>query len=565
MSRTDEEQSAPQDSASLSFGTAGLRAPIGPGPADMNVSTVTRTSAGVAAWLQEHRTPISRDGRYRVAVGYDARYGSQQMAHAAAETFAGAGAVVTLIAEPAPTPVLAWLVKDREMDAGVQITASHNPPGDNGYKLYLAGGSQLTSPADRQIEEAIAAQPPADQAWRIPRSEAKSVDQSVVAGYVSAISALVASGDQKVLKPRRKLKVLYTPMHGVGGNAIEWALREAGFAQVHSVPSQRWPDPTFPTVDFPNPEESGATDELLAEAERLSADLLIALDPDADRCMIGVPVRARAQGESVQRRQDTQADEKAVAKSYRMFSGDEAGALLATRVLAKWGYGEQGESSRSRYPAPVVANTIVSSQLLGRIAAARGWDHQETLTGFKHLARAADSRPGELVFAYEEAIGTCPAPHVVADKDGVTTALIAAAWAAELADGPEPRTLLDEWEALEEEFGVFRTAQVSVRFDTVDKAAELVDRLVASPPQDLAGIPVQAVPLDGTAGLRLSGASVEGGEAVQIRIIVRPSGTEPKTKFYLEASGAPGGSSTVVSQTLERLILSVKELQATIK
>ena len=550
----------------LLFGTAGLRGPVGPGPGEMNVTTATRATAGVAQWLKHNRTPLRRDGRYAVAVGYDARYGSQAMARATAETFAGAGFEVTLIAEPAPTPVLAWLVRDRGLDAGVQITASHNPASDNGYKLYLQGGSQLISPADREIEAAIAEQPvaPGD----IPRSESKNVDLATVSGYVTDICRLVATGEQVRLRPRRQLRIVYTPLHGVGGNALEWALRESGFGDVHTVASQRWPDPTFPTVSFPNPEEPGATDALLEEAKRLDADLAIALDPDADRCMIGVRCHTDS-GDN----------------SFRMLRGDETGPLLAHRVV---GGRRASQQKNKKITAPVVATTIVSSQMLGHMAQARGWDYVETLTGFKHLARAADDHPGELAFAYEEAIGTCPAPQIVADKDGITTALIAASWAAELK--AEGRTLLDEWDALQKAYGIFETAQVSARYETVEQAEQRIADVVANPPAQLGGVDVTAQALDGTPGVRLRGAGTIGdetfgggkpdaddpgrtatgsGSELQVRVVARPSGTEPKAKFYLEVgwptSGAPSEGSFVDDATLADRRTAVQDLLNTVR
>lgn len=596
------------ESPVLAFGTAGVRAPIGPGPGDMNVGTVTRVTAGVAAWMRAHAKPLRADGRFAVAVGHDARYGSQPMARAVAETFAGAGFEVTLIAEPAPTPVLAWVVRSRGLDAGVQITASHNPPGDNGYKLYLAGGAQLAAPMDREIEAEIAQQPPACQ---IRRSEAKSLDFGAVDAYVHAISAPIASGEQSVLRPRRTLRVLYTPMHGVGGSGLEDALRSNGFGDVHYVPSQRWPDPEFPTVAFPNPEEPGATDELLRVAGEVDADLLIALDPDADRCMLGVRVPARGAGEAGHgrvedataagagggRREDAAAETPQVGTPldararYRMLTGDQTGALLAGRVVDLWRRGRRpvgsavaptssppvepvpgarasgatDEAAKSRVVAPVVATTVVSSQLLGRIAAARGWDYVETLTGFKHLARAADGRPGSLVFAYEEAIGTAPLPQIVADKDGVATALIAAAWAAELQE--QGRTLWDEWCDLQTEFGVFRTSQVSVRCDSPEQAAAIVEGFRLRPPAELAGCAVTAEPVADSAGrttpgVRLRGTStgVEGGlRGCEIRVIARASGTEPKAKFYVEVSASAPTEAGAVEARVDALMHRLRE------
>ncbi|MEJ4097685.1 phospho-sugar mutase [Corynebacterium bovis] len=530
----------------LRFGTAGLRAPVGPGPDHMNVSTVSRATAGVAQWLREHATPLREGGPFAVAVGFDSRYGSHAMALATAQVFAGAGFDVTLLAEPTPTPVLAWVVRDRGLDAGVQITASHNPKADNGYKLYLAGGSQIVPPADREIEAAVAAQP--SPAWRIPRAANAGLDHGAREGYVAAVAGLEGTGDAAVLAARRTLRIAYTPLHGVGGSTLEEVLRSSGFGSVTTVPSQRWPDPEFPTVEFPNPEEAGATDALVATAGEVGADLLIALDPDADRCMIGVP--------------DPQAP-----GGYRMLRGDETGPLLARRVLSRYrpaapaptptdtadGPDAAGAGAGAD-AAPVVATTIVSSGLLAAMAEAEGWDHRETLTGFKYLARAADDRPGELVFAYEEAVGTCPAPDLVADKDGIATALVAAAWAAELA--AEGRTLRDELEDLDATYGVYRTAQVAVRTAGPEEAAALVREVTDAPPASLAGVGVTAAPLAGTAGVRLTGE--DGGVAV--RVIARPSGTEPKAKFYLQVSAPTGADAAHVEAVLDRLTADVRGL-----
>ncbi len=517
-------------SAQLSFGTAGLRAPVGPGPDKMNVSTVTRATGGVAAWLTRHSHHEDHGGSISVAVGFDSRYGSHAMARAAAETFAGAGFDVTLIAHPAPTPVLAWLVRHRGLDAGVQITASHNPKADNGYKLYLAGGSQLVSPADREIEELISRQP---EAAEVPRSTTVSLDLGAVEGYVAAVAAPMTSGESHVLSSRRNLRVLYTALHGVGGYALEEAFRKVGFHRPQTVVPQRWPDPEFPTVDFPNPEEPGTPDLLLSAASNAAPedrpDLLVALDPDADRCMIGIPDPTAPYG-------------------YRMLRGDTTGPLLATRSVA-------AHDSSGDTPAPVVATTVVSSSLLGRIAAEKGWDYRETMTGFKNLARAAGNAPGELAFAYEEAIGTCPFPSIVADKDGIATALFAATWAAELKS--EGRTLRDELRAIDETYGPVRTAQISVRCSSPAAAAALVDEWATTPPADFGrdardgsagGSAVETTALDGqnrSSGLRL----VWQDAGLDYRVIARPSGTEPKAKFYLQVAEARGTAVTDTADT----------------
>ena len=507
---------------------------VGPGVDQLNVPHVTRATAGVAAWMKKALQPIRADGRFQVAVGYDARYGSHPFARSTAETFAGAGFAVTLIAEPGATPILAWLVKSRQFDAGVQITASHNPGGDNGYKLYLDGGRQLLSPADAEIEAEIAQQPAASL---IPRSEAKSMDLGAQNGYVTAISQLVACGEQEKLRKRRTLKILYTPLHGVGGEALESALRTNGFGDIHFVAAQRWPDPEFPTVAFPNPEEPGATDLLLQEARELQPDLLIALDPDADRCMLGVP------------------DPSNTKYGYRMLRGDETGPLMAKRIVGEC---RAASEEKDGQPAPVVATTVVSSQLLGRMAAHYGWNYVETLTGFKYLARAADDQPGELAFAYEEAIGTCPAPHVVADKDGIATALVAAQWVAELKEAG--RGLLDELAELEATHGVFRTGQVSVRFASSELAAATVDNVRSTPPSQLAGMAITAGEIVDSAGQSTTGVKLTGSRGeTSIRVLARPSGTEPKAKFYLEAIG-PAGAGSEVDELLAKLEKEVRAL-----
>ena len=365
----------------LRFGTAGLRAPVGPGAQEMNVTQVTRTTAGVASWLaeraaaraasgaqQHHPDPDTEallgeihgnidDGALKVAVGFDARYGSHTFAVTAAEVFAGAGFEVTLLPTPTPTPVLAWLVKYRGLDAGVQITASHNPASDNGYKVYVDGGSQLISPDDREIEKHIA-RISLDDVANIPRVTVRPAPDQLL-HYLDAVVSLVepASSDRlRVNNERADLKVAYTALHGVGGRALKQALQWAGFAMTWSVASQHYPDPTFPTVDFPNPEEPGATDQLIELGQQVDADILVALDPDADRCAIGI------------RTEDT--DGHSGRRHFRMLRGDELGPLLATRIVDT-----RMATTRKAFgtvAAPVVATTVVSSQLLGNIATRLG-------------------------------------------------------------------------------------------------------------------------------------------------------------------------------------------------
>jgi phosphomannomutase len=459
-------------SGMLRFGTAGLRGPVRAGPAGMNVAVVRRASAGLAAWLGRGGT------RGAVVVGRDARHGSAAFAAAAADVLAGAGFTVRVLPAPLPTPVLAYAVRHLGAVAGVQITASHNPPADNGYKVYLADGAQLAPPSDVQIEAAIAAAPPAISIPTAP--SATTVD--VTEAYLDRVGAL----------PRgtaRALRIALTPLHGVGGEVAVHALRRAGFTDVHVVASQAVPDPDFPTVGFPNPEEPGATDALLALAAEVRADIAIALDPDADRCALGVPDRAPAGPDTP-------------AAGWRMLTGDETGVLLGDHLL------RSGDD-----PDPLVATTVVSSSMLAAVAQARGARYAETLTGFKWIVRGG---PG-LVFGYEEALGYCVDPDAVRDKDGIAAAVLACDLAATLkAAGAGLPDRLDE---LAVAHGVHLTLGVSRRMEPAAMAT-VVERLGAAPPPGWAA----THPAPDVLVLRRDGE----------RLVIRPSGTEPKLKAYLE-------------------------------
>jgi len=448
----------------LRFGTAGLRGPVRAGPSGMNVAVVRRATAGLAAWL-------SRDGlRGPVVVGRDARRGSEAFAAAVAEVFAGAGFTVQVLPGPLPTPVLAFAVRHLHAVVGVQITASHNPPADNGYKVYVADGAQLAPPSDAEIEAAIAAAPPA----RSVPTAAGATTTEVTDAYLERVGRL----------PRgtaRDLRIALTPMHGVGGATAVHALRAAGFTDVHVVPEQAAPDPAFPTVAFPNPEEPGATDLLLALAADVGADLAIALDPDADRC--------------------------ALAVGGRQLTGDETGVLLGDHLLRGGGYAD-----------PLVATTVVSSSMLRAVAAAHGARYAETLTGFKWIVRGG---PG-LVYGYEEALGYCVDPDAVRDKDGIAAAVLACDLAATLK--AEGAGLPDRLDALAREHGVHLTAGVSVRMEPAARDA-VVERLLAAPP---AGWTTER-PAPDVLVLRRDGE----------RLVVRPSGTEPRLKAYLEVVEPP--------------------------
>lgn len=458
----------------LRFGTAGLRGPVRAGPAGMNVAVVRRTTAGLAAWLAGRG-----DGGGLVVVGRDARHGSAEFASAAASVLAGAGFVVHSLAEPVPTPVLAYAVQSLDAVAGVQITASHNPPADNGYKVFLGGsdgGAQLVEPADAEIEAAIAAAPPAVS---IPTSVVSPVPPApVLDGYLARTAAL----------PRgtaRGVRIALTPMHGVGGAVAVRALRMAGFDDVHVVPAQAEPDPDFPTVAFPNPEEPGAVDALLELAAEVSADLAIALDPDADRCALAVP-----DGDG----------------GWRMLTGNETGVLLGEHILSTL--------DRSFYSNdPLVATTVASSTQLRAVAEAHGARFAQTLTGFKWIVRAGHG----FVYGYEEAIGYCVDPATARDKDGIAAAVLAADL---VASRGSLLAILDE---LAIAHGVYLTDAITLRMEPEERAAVL-GRLTDADEKPAPDVFVFA------------------GE--RSRTVIRPSGTEPKLKAYLEVvepvSGADG-------------------------
>lgn len=473
-------------SAGPRFGTAGLRAAMGPGPGEFNTGLVARASHGLAMYL------LQRQIVGPVLIGYDARHGSADFARVAAGVFGGAGLKVAILPRPLPTPVLAFAVRHLGAAAGVMITASHNPATDNGYKVYLADGAQVAPPQDAAIEDIMADAPPAAE---FPRADtATGLGDEVLETYLARALSLLEPGGA------RTLRVAYTPLHGVAGATFRRAWALAGFEPFVEVAEQAEPDPDFPTVAFPNPEEPGALDLAGALALRTGADLVLAHDPDGDRCAVMVPT----------------------LDGFRKLTGDEVGALLAEHLFA-----------RGRIPAGgVLATTIVSSPLLARIAAAHGHECVETLTGFKWLARVP-----RLAYAYEEALGYCVDPEAVRDKDGITAALLIAELAAGArADG---RTLIDELDSLARRYGVHVTAARSIRTADPNAGAAVLADLLANPPTSLAGRRVDSVqdmqaPVDGqhpTAGVRL----MAGG----LRAILRPSGTEPKLKLYLHAALDP--------------------------
>jgi phosphomannomutase len=464
----------------LTFGTAGLRGPLRAGPAGMNAAVVTRAAAGLGRWLAD-----AGHAGGGVVIGFDARRRSDEFARVSAAVLAGAGFAVQVLPRPLPTPVLSFAVRHLGCAAGVMVTASHNPPDDNGYKVYLDDGAQLVPPADREIEAAIAAVGPARE---VPTSDDwLTLGDDVEADYVAAVVRALDPATVPAIV-RQGLTVAYTAMHGVGAATTRAVFAAAGFAPPVSVPEQDEPDPAFPTVAFPNPEEPGAVDLLQGLAERLDADVAIAEDPDADRC--------------------------SVVCDGRQLTGDEVGGLLGDWLLRR--------GVRGTYAA-----SLVSGSLLHALAEAHGVRFAETPTGFKWIVRAGTPEQ-PLVFGYEEALGYAVAPDVVKDKDGISAALAVALLAAELrATG---RTLTDRLDELALEHGLFATGQLSVRVEDLSRIGAMMARLRSDPPRRLLGREVVASDLlDETPAVdavRLLGDGV--------RVIVRPSGTEPKLKAYLE-------------------------------
>lgn len=493
----------------LAFGTAGLRGPVRAGPNGMNRAVVRAAAAGLCAWLDK------TGAKGPVVIGYDARYGSVDFAEETARVVTGTGRRALMMPEPLPTPVLAYAVRALEAVAGVMVTASHNPPRDNGYKVYLGAelggvegnGAQIVSPVDTEIEAAIEA---VGRLAEVPLGDAAELlGNSIVDGYLAGVAAVTDRDDP------RDLDIVATPMHGVGGKTLTDALTLAGFAAPTLVAEQARPDPAFPTVAFPNPEEPGATDRLLNLARKRKADIAIALDPDADRCAVAIP-----HGED-----------------WRLLRGDELGILLADHLMRR---GREG----------TYATTIVSSSMLRALCLARDVPYEETLTGFKWIVRASR----DLAFGYEEAIGYCVAPGNVRDKDGVSAAVLA----CELAAGLKAQlsNLGERLDELAEEFGVYATDQLSVRVEDLREIADAMARLRERPPVTLLDEPVASVEdlLPETDAMRL--------RTPQARVVVRPSGTEPKLKAYLEVIEPVTGGE--VAEARERATACLQALRTEI-
>jgi phosphomannomutase len=478
----------------LQFGTAGLRGALGAGPNRMNRVIVAQAAAGLASYLLEHGTSPDGSGP-SVVVGYDARHNSDVFARDTAEIMEGAGVHAFLLPTQLPTPVLAFAIRHVGCSAGVMVTASHNPPEDNGYKVYLEDSSQIVPPADAEISDAIDAVGRVDE---LPRSTAYEVlGPEVEEAYVEAVVALPSDGPREIV-------AVYTPMHGVGRDTLVTAVARAGFPPLHVVREQAEPDPDFPTVAFPNPEEPGAMDLALKLSSEVGADIIVANDPDADRCAVGVRLPHSLRSREVP-----------TGETYRMLTGDQVGALLGDFLLRK--------GVRGTYAA-----SIVSSDLLGRQAAAYGQPWEQTLTGFKWLGKIPT-----LAFGYEEALGYSVAPGIARDKDGISAIITVLELAAGLK--AEGRSLIDRLDDIYREHGLHATSQLAVRVEDLSVITRAMQVLRTSPPTVLGGLSVTSVDdlADGYQGLPPTDGIRLGLEG-DARIICRPSGTEPKLKCYIE-------------------------------
>ena len=495
----------------LAFGTAGLRGALGAGSNRMNRVLIAQAAAGFAAYLHER----SQGATPTVVIGYDGRRNSRRFALDSAELFAGAGLRTILLPRLLPTPVLAFAVRHLSADAGVMVTASHNPPNDNGYKVYLGGaenGAQIVAPADADIAAHIARVADAGDVRALPRSAGYvEAGEDVVSAYITATSAVAPAP-----AAARELTWVYTAMHGVGWETFSQVVREAGYPQPKTVSEQLSPDATFRTVSFPNPEEPGAMDLAFDTARRTGADFILANDPDADRLAVAIP-------------------DSSVSGGWRRLSGNEIGMLLGARA-ARAAAGTQGAA---------LACSLVSSPGLAAVAAHHGLDFHETLTGFKWISRA----PG-IIYGFEEALGYLVNPETVRDKDGISAALAVLGLAAEAHErGATLTTLLTE---LDDTYGYFASGQVSVRVDDLSIIGKVMLSLRTLPPARIGDTAIDSVE-----DLLHASADQPSGDVLRYRlaggarVIVRPSGTEPKLKVYLDAQGASAADATARVAALE--------------
>ena len=497
----------------LQFGTAGLRGRLQAGSMGMNRVLVAQAAGGLAAYLKDYdKTPS-------IVIGYDGRKNSDVFARDTAEIMAGAGIKAYLLPRKLPTPVLAYAIQYFDATAGVMVTASHNPPEDNGYKVYLGkenGGGQIVSPADKDIAaliDKVAAGNIAD----LPRSQDFTIlNDEIVDAYIAKTASLAK-------EPKADINYVYTAMHGVGYEVLSKTLAKAGLPQPHVVAEQVWPDGTFPTVNFPNPEEKGALDLAIKVAKENNAEFIIANDPDADRLAVAVP------------------DAKG---NWKPLHGNVIGCYLGW-YLAKQ-YHAQGKKG-------VLACSLVSSPALAEIAKKYGFDSEETLTGFKYIGKV-----NGLLFGFEEALGYLVDPDKVRDKDGISAAIVFLDLVRSLKK--EGKTLADYAADFTKEFGAYVSGQISIRVSDLSEIGKLMSALRNNPPAEVGGFKV-ATFLDHTKTDRQSDILVfvlENGS----RLIARPSGTEPKIKFYLDARGTePKNADEVLAQFDESVRILLRQEQ----
>jgi phosphomannomutase len=509
----------------LEFGTAGLRGEIAAGPNRMNRVLVAQAATGFARWLLEH----AEGSQPSVVIGYDGRKNSDVFARDTAELMAGAGVRAVLLPRLLPTPVLAFAVRHLDVSAGVMVTASHNPPNDNGYKVYLGGvnhGSQIVSPTDAEIEAHILEVAQGD-IGDLPRSE----QFEVASGDVEAAYIEATAGVATTAAPRDAVSFAYTAMHGVGWRTAEAVFERAGFATPVVVAEQRDPDPAFPTVSFPNPEEPGAMDLAFATGRAAGVDLIIANDPDADRLAVAIP--------------DGSAD------GFRRLSGNEVGALLGWRAAD---LAERSSTAGAAFGA--LACSIVSSPALAAVAAAYHLDFADTLTGFKWVSRA----PG-LIFGFEEALGYLVNPETIRDKDGISAATALLDLANELA--ASGRTIADHLDAFAERFGYFASDQIALRVTDLSRIDEIMAALRSTPPSRLGDVVVDHID-----DLRDGFGALPPSDVLRIvladgsRVMVRPSGTEPKLKIYIDASSDEGDLAARTATATARVAALADAMQA---
>ncbi|MFM6962840.1 MAG: phospho-sugar mutase [Micrococcales bacterium] len=498
----------------IGFGTAGLRGELGAGSNRMNRVLVAQAAAGIAQYLNAHYSSAS------VVIGFDGRINSDVFAKDSAEIFAAAGIETHLFDQKVPTPVLAFAVKQRGYTAGVMVTASHNPPRDNGYKVYLGeenGGGQIVSPTDKDMSALIETVAATKTFTQIAKSNNYSmIGDDLIDEYADVTRKLI---DQPV---GPQLRIVYSAMHGVGWRTTKQLFAVAGVNEPIVVDSQIEPDGSFPTVAFPNPEEPGAMDLSFETARAVDADLILVNDPDADRLAVAIP--------------DSTSD-----AGYRRLTGDQVGLLLGDEIARR---------AKAHGQAGAFACSIVSCSGLGKVAETNGFEFAETLTGFKWISKV----PG-LLFGFEEALGYCVDPQHVADKDGISAALVMAGMANRLAAAG--KTVADALAELTPKYGAWATSQISLRFESIEKVTPLIEAIRENPPIELAGKAATFTDLARPGGKLPPTDGLRFDLADGRRVIIRASGTEPKLKCYLQASAA---SDTEANELLSELREAVQNL-----